>query len=377
MLIYRTQIFLVASPFAHTTLLIPVLLNKPSWVHASTWALAAILESTVLIVSLATHPNEHGEPIPRDQDIGRKRKELTRWAAVEITLHVLRIIFLLALVFSYAILVTLPAIRHHLAEKTTSESPCEATHLWNGDARNATSDGTGYGSTIEDDAQRTAPWARPEIVPSLSWWQYLRGYSLFLPYIWPANSLWLQVTALFCLTLVLMGQAVNALIPYQVGIIVNIFSGESGGNLEVPWGEICLFVLYYLLQGLLGSIRSILWIPIGQYSYQKLSTAPFEHVYGLSLDLHLKKNTTEVLSALKKGNSINQFLELVTFHALPMLVDLIIAIGYFFFMFDAYYALAVAIMTFTHLYITIYLAHWRAGIRREIVNLSRQVDAVK
>lgn len=60
-----------------------------------------------------------------------------------------------------------------------------------------------------------------------------------------------------------------------------------------------------------------------------------------------------------------------------MLVDLDIAIGYFFFIFDAYHPMAVATMTFTHLYITIYLAHWRTGFRQKMVNLDRQVDAIQ
>lgn len=375
MLISRTQVYLVASIFTHTILLIFGLYNKPSWAHASTWALAFILESMLLVASLAIYPYEHREPVSSDRDSGQTRKGLTGWAAIEIVLHVLRIIFLLALVFSYAVFVTLPAIRHYLAEKRTNESPCETTHLFNSDVQNVTGDGPGYGSALEVDAARQR---KDKIVPSLSFcWLYLRGYSLFLPYIWPAKSLRLQITAVFCLILVLMGRAVNVLLPYQVGVIVNIFSRESGGNLEVPWGEICLFALYCLLQGLLGSIRSMLWIPIRQYSYQELSTASFEHVHGLSLDFHLEKKIGEVTAALNKAKSINKLLEQITFQALPTLLDLGIAIGYFFVMFDAYYALAVATTTFTHLYITIYLAHWRRGLRREMLDSSRQVEANK
>lgn len=87
--------------------------------------------------------------------------------------------------------------------------------------------------------------------------------------------------------------------------------------------------------GVLGAMRSALWIPVGQYSYQSLSTSSFEHVHSLSLDFHLGKKTGEVLSALSKGNAINNFLETVTFQVVPMLVDLAVAIGYFFIKFDA------------------------------------------
>jgi len=129
--------------------------------------------------------------------------------------------------------------------------------------------------------------------------------------------------------------------------------------------------------GILGAIRSVLWIPIGQYSYRTLSTAAFEHVHSLSLDFHLGKKTGEVLSALSKGGSINNFLEMVTFQVVPMLLDLAVAVVYFLTKFDAYYALIVVIITGGYLYVTIRLASWRQDIRREMVNKSREEDAVK
>lgn len=124
-------------------------------------------------------------------------------------------------------------------------------------------------------------------------------------------------------------------------------------------------------------MRSALWVPISQYSYRELSVASFEHVHSLSLDFHLGKKTGEVLSAMGKGQSINTFLESLTFQVLPMMVDLGVAIGYFLIVFDAYYALVVAVVTFWYIYLTIRMAQWRADIRREMVNADREEDAVK
>jgi ABC-type transport system involved in Fe-S cluster assembly fused permease/ATPase subunit len=148
----------------------------------------------------------------------------------------------------------------------------------------------------------------------------------------------------------------------------------------MPWAAITLLIGYKLLQGsggMLGALRATLWIPIGQYSYEALSTSAFEHVHSLSLDFHLSKKTGEVLSALSKGSAINTFLEQVTFSVLPMLIDLGVAIAYFLIAFDAYYALVVSIVTFWYLYLTIRMAQWRAEIRRQMVNAGREEDAVK
>jgi ABC-type bacteriocin/lantibiotic exporter with double-glycine peptidase domain len=183
-----------------------------------------------------------------------------------------------------------------------------------------------------------------------------------------------------CFGLILLQRVINVMVPYQVGVITDILADDEGKGLPIPWFQICLYIFYRWLQGnqgLIGSLRSSLWIPVSQYSYMELSTAAFEHVHSLSLDFHLGKKTGEVLSALSKGNSINTFLEQVTFQVVPMLIDLGVAIGYFLIFFDPYYALVVSIVTFCYLYVTVRMAQWRAEIRRQMVNASRQEDAVK
>ena len=334
----------------------------------------------MLGASLALYTSKHREPC-MDPDGGELRKGVTKWEILELVIDIFRIILLLALVLIYLFFTVLRTASQRRANRIESG---ETTSLLNGhEAENGTANGHVYGSTPKDSpADEPEAWSRPTKVPSKSWWEYIRGYSLFFPYLWPAKSLRLQITVVVCFILVVVARVVNVLVPNQVGVITNTLAGEEGygDGSRIPWGGICLYIFYRLLQGnngLLGAIRGTLWIPISQYSYQELSTAAFEHVHSLSLEFHLGKKTGEVLSALSKGNSINTFLEQVTFQVFPMLIDLAVAIGYFLIAFDAYYALVVAIVTFAYLYITIRLAQWRAEIRREMVNYSRTEDAVK
>jgi ABC-type transport system involved in Fe-S cluster assembly fused permease/ATPase subunit len=168
------------------------------------------------------------------------------------------------------------------------------------------------------------------------------------------------------------------MIPIQVGVITTALANQQDTRaFLVPWSQIMLYVFCRWLQTGLSSLRSALWIPVSQYSRMELSTASFEHVHNLGLDFHLKKKTGEVLSALNKGKSVTGLLEQVVFEFLPTLFDLIIAIGYFLIVFDAYYALVVGISSFSYIYVTIRLGLWRAQTRREMVNASRHEDAVK
>lgn len=344
----------------------------------------------LLGASLAIYTSKHREPKAGGHGDGRLREGVTVWEVLEIVVNILRILLISALVFLYALFALLrwsKANSKHLVENGT---PAETARLLNGHiTENGNPNGQGYGSTPQNQAKQDESkdedpgWVRKDKVPTKSWWEYLRSYTLFFPYLWPAKSPRLQISFFLCVLLVAGQRGINVLVPYQAGKITDTLAGETGqkgSNRDVPWGQICLFILFRFMQGgsgLLGAARSTLWIPISQYSFRELSTASFEHVHGLSLDFHLGKKTGEVNSALSKGNSINTFLEQVTFQLGPMLVDLIVAFIYFLVKFDAYYALVIAIVTCVYIYATIRLAQWRVDVRREMTNFDRQMEAVK
>ena len=357
---------------------------SPNLAHLVSWIVALVLEIVLLGISVAIYTSEHPQSSTDGKVPSKVSKGITFWEIWELVIDLLRITCLAASITFWLVFVALSTMKQRANGSTEEDHEGETAALLNEHrGENGTTNGQTYGSTEQANGKRDQPqpeaWSRPDKVPSKSWWEYLRGYSLFFPYLWPAKSLKLQITVIICFAIVLIQRVLNVLVPTQVGVITDILSGEDG-EVYIPWLQICLFILYKFLQGgqgVMGAIRSTLWIPISQYSYQELSTAAFEHVHGLSLDFHLGKKTGEVLSALSKGNSINTFLEQVTFSVVPMLMDLAVAVAFFLYKFDAYYALVVAIVTFGYLYITIRLAQWRTEIRRDMVNCSRTEDAVK
>lgn len=237
-------------------------------------------------------------------------------------------------------------------------------------------------ATVDDEAG----FYRPEKLPHTTWLEYLRGYSIFFPYMWPAKQPKLQLVIVLCFVLLALQRWVNIMVPYQIGLVTNQLTerhksgADEATTLPMPWASLGLLILYKLLQGpsgLLGSWRSMLWIPVSQHAYRALTTSAFEHVHSLSLDFHLGKRTGEVLSALNKGASVNSFLEQVTFQVFPMIVDLFVAISYFYIRFDAVYAVIVCIVTFYYLLLTIRLASQTANQRRAMSNADREEEAVK
>ncbi|KAF2644472.1 vacuolar ABC heavy metal transporter-like protein, partial [Massarina eburnea CBS 473.64] len=382
--------YLVGSFFVYCLFIISLLDSKPSPTAANlaTWSVAAVLEIALATLSVALYTHTHKQPHLHKRpahDKVRLSFGMTRWEAGEVAVDFLRIVLLLALVGFYAVFVILPQWRK-------SHEPCTASEtasLLAGSDRDGSATENGhangsYGSVHtasgKDAHAPDAPpaWSRPTGAPARSWWEYLKGYRVFFPYLWPSKDRRLQIVVVMCFSIVVLQRLINVLVPDQIGGIVNRLSDPAkNGN---PWVAIVIYILLRFVQGnngLLGALRSVLWIPVSQYSYRELSVAAFEHVHSLSLDFHLGKKTGEVLSALGKGSSVNTFLEQVTFQVAPMLLDLAVAIGYLLVKYDAYYALTLSIVTFWYIYLTIRMAQWRAEIRREMVNADREEDAVK
>ncbi|KAJ5609771.1 hypothetical protein N7528_010338 [Penicillium herquei] len=385
-------IYIVGSFFTYAVLLMTLLDTTPSPTLAqfTCWSVAIPIELVILSTSLSIYTTVHHEPVVGDPEGGKIRRSITPWESAEVATGALRILILFTLVVLYTCK-SINLRQHDKKSSQTNGGATESTGLLdssNAENGNANGNGHAYGSTngntngsarAPESSKPTDPWVRPTTIPSTSWWEYLSGYSLFFPYLWPSKSRRLQIVVVACFILLVAQRVVNVMVPHQVQVITTALA-EDEGQFRVPWFEIFMYVVYRWLQGgqgLLSSMRSSLWIPVSQYSYMELSTAAFEHVHGLSLDFHLGKKTGEVLSALSKGSSINTFLEQVTFQVVPMLIDLGVAVGYFLIFFDVYYALVVGISTFGYLYVTIRMAQWRAEIRRQMVNASRQEDAVK
>lgn len=393
----RLKVYVVGSAFFYVYVLITLFdwENSPNIVHFITWVLGLLGELVVLLsftlIVTGTHYSNLGA-----HDTPKLTNGPDGWDLLDLSIGAVRILLMTVMVFTYASLTMRKCIqeKQRYDEESSHSDSDESSPLLGRDhptyhtgsnrpglprtdSEFAGGDGAGEGGCQQRDTQ--AAFYRPEKLPHKTWFEYCRGYSVFFPYLWPAGSLKLQGVILVCFVLVVFQRIVNILVPAQMGKVTDTLEPKDG-VFTMPWAQVGLLVLYKLLQGpsgLLGSLRSILWIPVSQHTYRALTTAAFEHVHSLSLDFHLGKRTGEVLSALNKGASINQFLEQTTFQVVPMLVDLFIAIIFFYVKFGPMYALFGSVITFYYLYLTIRMAATRADQRRDMVNADREEEAVK
>ncbi|KAI1816175.1 hypothetical protein GGS20DRAFT_575620 [Poronia punctata] len=391
------SVYVLGSAFLYIYVFISLFENKhqPGPVYIFMWFVALCMEIIIFTCDAIILSQPHKVMVSLDHEKYVIVDAMNHWDMIDLSFSGTRLCLIAGSVIVWFVAT--------LVEQRAERQRCKREHEYISEAdentplMNGNGNGNGYrtnghassgvngsahaASNTESHAivDEDAGFYRPEKLPPTTWFEYLRGYSIFFPYMWPSKKRRLQIVVLLCFLLLALQRVVNILVPYQIGIVTDQLTA-GGGLSQMPWVSLGLLIMYKLLQGpsgLLGSWRSMLWIPVSQHAYRALTTSAFEHVHSLSLDFHLGKRTGEVLSALNKGASVNSFLEQVTFQVFPMIVDLFLAITYFYVRFNALYAVIVCIVTFYYLLLTIRLASKTAEQRRAMSNADREEEAVK
>ncbi|KAK0747790.1 hypothetical protein B0T21DRAFT_278962 [Apiosordaria backusii] len=214
--------------------------------------------------------------------------------------------------------------------------------------------GSGYGATSDSstDASQSpttdaveSPWERRErqaneamekrLKEKGNWVTYAKSFLVFFPYVWPVNHRSLQIRVVLVGVCLLAMNAINVLIPRQMGIILDSLAGENDKN---PWTEVIIFAGLKLIasEAGLSLLRQWLWIPVEYYSFDAMSTAAYSHVLNLSSDFHDSKSSSDIMMAIQSGQSISNMLESICFQAVPMLIDMTVAFIYLSYTFGPY-----------------------------------------
>lgn len=94
--------------------------------------------------------------------------------------------------------------------------------------------------------------------------------------------------------------------------------------------------------GGVSAIRRFMWLPLENYSYQKITTAAFNQIMDLSSDFHDNKRSGSLWQSVGRGSSVRHTVRSVLFQIGPMLADLFLAVSVLYFLFGAYMGLITA-----------------------------------
>lgn len=205
---------------------------------------------------------------------------------------------------------------------------------------------------------------------------FAQRVKILFPFLWPSQSLHLQLLAIFCALLLLTGRFVNLFVPLTLGKIVDDLSSR-----QPPWWHIIAYAGLKMLQGsggLLAAIQNLAWLPIEQYSDRSLSLMAFDHLLHLSMGFHTRRKMGEILRILDRGAVISTFFQYLIFNVVPIFIDIAVAMVYLGTFFGWEIGAAIFVVMYLYTYVSVKLTTWRTGLRREANNkdsISRAIHA--
>ncbi|OCK76658.1 hypothetical protein K432DRAFT_385263 [Lepidopterella palustris CBS 459.81] len=224
----------------------------------------------------------------------------------------------------------------------------------------------------EDENKKLKEQQRKRLEEQGGWLGYLKGFLIFLPYIWPSNNRIMQLYIVVIGLCLVAERILNVVTPNQLGVIVDKLSDTAGSG-YLPWKEVGLWIFYRWLssRAALGALQNVLQLRISYWSYIKLTSVAFGHVMGLSMDFHDNKDSGELIKSVEQANALNSLIELVLFDTSPVIIDLFIALAYVTHLFDMYFAFVIIVVGVVYTIVTYKFTTWSAKMRRAYTEKSR------
>lgn len=136
----------------------------------------------------------------------------------------------------------------------------------------------------------------------------------------------------------------------KIDLILNI-SVDNIENRVFCWELIIVYCAFKFLQGSAGkmgflkNVREITWAQVEQYTEREIEVKLFAHLHSLSLRWHLDRKTGEVLRIMDRGTySVNSLINYTIFMIAPMIIDVVVSIGFLSITFNWYIGFIVFIM---------------------------------
>jgi ABC-type transport system involved in Fe-S cluster assembly fused permease/ATPase subunit len=210
---------------------------------------------------------------------------------------------------------------------------------------------------------------RKERLHSLGgWWNYLKDFGIFLPYLVPRNNPKVQLCIATSVICIACHRVLNILVPQQLADVTDsIFAHKT------PYASLGKWALLQVIGGGagLGLIEALVKIPIRQFSYRQITNAAFSHVMNLSMDFHIENDSAEVMKSIDQGGALNNILEMAILDIAPAVADLFIGCFVFYLKFNIYASLLVVIASIAYVSAEVFTSNWNLEHRRELTQTQR------
>ncbi|MGB1178763.1 MAG: ABCB family ABC transporter ATP-binding protein/permease, partial [Lentibacter algarum] len=196
-----------------------------------------------------------------------------------------------------------------------------------------------------------------------------------IPYLWPDGEVWVKRRVLIAMAALLLSKLIAVYTPIIYRDAVNALSGEGVSDLLL--GAVGLTVAYGMARIFTSGFQQLrdgVFAAVAQRALRKLALETFTHIHRLSMRYHITRKTGGLSRIIERGvKGVDFLLRFLLFSVGPLILELLLVAGIFFFLFDVWY-LAVVVGTIAlYVWFTFTVTEWRVKLRREMND--RDTDA--
>ncbi|MCI4661762.1 MAG: ABC transporter ATP-binding protein/permease [Neomegalonema sp.] len=192
------------------------------------------------------------------------------------------------------------------------------------------------------------------------------------PYLWPENDPGVRSRVVIALGLLVIAKIATVVTPFFFKAAVDKLAGEAepDAGMLIALSAVALVIGYGLMR--LGGVvfqqlRDAVFAKVGQQALRKLALETFQHIHALSLRYHLERQTGALSRVIERGTKAIEFvLRFLLFSIVPLILELVLVAGIFFFQFDWTYLLVVVVTIILYVAFTFRVTEWRVAIRRKM-----------
>lgn len=183
----------------------------------------------------------------------------------------------------------------------------------------------------EEKKQRVALRDRP-------WYQYIASFKIFVPFVRPKTTWqWFYLSVMILNTVAARGIALGQ--PLMLGAVIDDLAQRK----FVVWKILAYVGLRFASSSSgISLIKNLVSYRLNIELHNALLNHCYNHIMDLDASFHLSKSTPETWQIMDRGSSVINLLQDVVFDHLPVIADLIIALGVVSHLFGAYLCFAVA-----------------------------------
>lgn len=203
----------------------------------------------------------------------------------------------------------------------------------------------------------------------------VRTIKRVIPYLWPDGEVWVKRRVLIAMAALLLSKLIAVYTPIIYRDAVNALSEEGVSDLLL--GAVGLTVAYGMARIFTSGFQQLrdgVFAAVAQRALRKLALETFTHIHRLSMRYHITRKTGGLSRIIERGvKGVDFLLRFLLFSVGPLVLELLLVAGIFFFLFDVWY-LAVVVGTIAlYVWFTFTVTEWRVKLRREMND--RDTDA--